>query len=76
MPRDIYAKVERAVSGHVEHKPFVFPTKVFHRSGSAPRRCVKVALFFKVKNEVKGEDEGGKVKSEVKSEASSSQTTS
>ena len=24
----------------------IFPTNVFHRSGDAPRRCVKVAFFF------------------------------
>ena len=24
----------------------LFPSKVFHRSGPAPRRCVKVAIFF------------------------------
>ena len=25
----------------------LFPAKLFHRSGAAPRRCVKVAFFFK-----------------------------
>ena len=24
----------------------MFPSNVFHRSGDAPRRCIKVALFF------------------------------
>ena len=27
----------------------IFPSKAFHRSGTAPRRCVKVAFFYKVK---------------------------
>ena len=26
----------------------IFPSKAFHRSGTAPRRCVKVAFFYKV----------------------------
>ena len=26
----------------------IFPTNVYHRSGAAPRRCVKVAFFFSV----------------------------
>ena len=48
----------------------VFPTKLFHRSGSAPRRCVKVALFFKVDSAAKCE-----VKREANGEASASQTS-
>lgn len=30
----------------------MFPSKVFHRSGEAPRRCVKVALFFERKGDL------------------------
>ena len=24
----------------------LFPSKAFHRSGTAPRRCIKIALFY------------------------------
>ena len=27
----------------------IFPSKAFHRSGTAPRRCVKIAFFYKAK---------------------------
>lgn len=33
----------------------IFPTKVFHRSGDAPRRSIKVAFFFSVEKEVEKE---------------------
>ena len=34
------AKYDGVGSAHL------FPAKLFHRSGAAPRRCVKVAFFF------------------------------
>ena len=37
------AKMESAGSGHL------FPTKVFHRSGTAPRRCIKIVFFYSLK---------------------------
>ena len=55
----------------------IFPTQVFHRSGTAPRRCIKLVFFYKflevVDIETKGSDEGEcstepKVKSEKKSD--------
>ena len=36
----------------------LFPSNVFHRSGTAPRRCIKVALFYDVGTEVTVLDEG------------------
>ena len=36
----------------------LFPSNVFHRSGTAPRRCIKVALFYDVGAEVTVLDEG------------------
>lgn len=39
-------------SGHI------FPCNVFHRSGDAPRRCVKVAIFFDLDGPVDLESEG------------------
>ena len=38
------AKMESAGSGHL------FPTKVFHRSGTAPRRCIKIVFFYNLKD--------------------------
>ena len=38
------AKMESAGSGHL------FPTKVFHRSGTAPRRCIKIVFFYSLKD--------------------------
>ena len=42
-------------SGHM------FPAKVYHRSSGAPRRCIKVAIFFERATEidVSSEDDGG-----------------
>ena len=36
----------------------LFPSNVFHRSGTAPRRCIKVALFYDVGADVTDLDEG------------------
>ena len=41
----------------------IFPSKAFHRSGTAPRRCVKVAFFYKVMAPIEldeDDDEGKK----------------
>jgi hypothetical protein len=54
----------------------MFPSNAFHRSGSAPRRCVKVALFFNVQepHDLEADDDPSSsttqpvVKSEVKPE--------
>ena len=60
----------------------IFPSKVFHRSGVATRRCVKIAIFYNFVTEtdkIDAEEEGSSstdplaapesvVKSEVKSE--------
>ena len=67
----------------------LFPSNVYHRSGTAPRRCIKVALFYEVGFDVQEIDdceedevyEGkGNVKEaqpnqEVKAEAAASSTT-
>ena len=58
----------------------IFPAKVFHRSGPAPRRCVKIAFFFDkaVPYDVGDDDDddgdspkGGKGKDKVKKEQAS-----
>lgn len=53
----------------------LFPTKVFHRSGKAPRRCVKVAFFFNVAKPGDASGSGSTpVKTEVKTEESNTAT--
>ena len=34
----------------------LFPAKLFHRSGAAPRRCVKVAFFFQLSDQAEAQD--------------------
>ena len=46
------AKYHGIGSGHI------FPCDVFHRSGDAPRRCVKVAIFFDLEDSVDLESKG------------------
>ena len=56
----------------------IFPSMVFHRSGAASRRCIKVAYFFDLEHPIDAEDEASssgakppeaEVKVEVKEEA-------
>ena len=58
----------------------LFPSNVFHRSGSAPRRCVKVAFFFDVEAAIEvGDDKEATVetaKPEAKVEAEVKRDTS
>ena len=64
------AKYDGVGSAHL------FPAKLFHRSGAAPRRCVKVAFFFKLTDPADAEDleaeseevAGPSTQSEVKAE--------
>ena len=52
-----------------------FPTKLFHRSDLAPRRCVKVVFFLNLGDaiEVKSDDSGDEAgKEQVKTEAGTS----
>ena len=47
----------------------VFPTKVFHRSGSAPRRCIKLVFFVDTNGPVVvNDDDGGTSSSAAKGE--------
>ena len=63
------ATMETAGEAHL------FPTKVFHRSGKAPRRCVKVAFFFNVAKPGDASGSGSTpVKTEVKTEESNTAT--
>ena len=64
------AKYDGVGSAHL------FPAKLFHRSGAATRRCVKVAFFFKLTDPADAEDleaeseevAGPSTQSEVKAE--------
>ena len=38
----------------------MFPTSVFHRSGTAPRRCIKLVFFWSIIRQAHSvDDEGG-----------------
>ena len=59
-----YGKADMRVAGYenAEYSAIgaahAFASKLFHRSGTAPRRCVKVAFFFKlVEGDIVNDDE-------------------